>query len=172
MADRHFPDDVDYVLIVEDDARTAKIIDDLLRQDGIASRNARTGNLALAAVKGAVPRLVVLDLGLPGLYGTSVAVTLRTKLPQLDFIVISALPKHAVAQDAWNIGAVNYFTKPFDCEQLLSAVRRVLASPRRVPARPGLSRSSTPPPSQRAPGRRNPLASPKGRGADLASIVA
>jgi len=83
-------------------------------------------------VERALPRLVILDLGLPGLYGTSLAITLRAEFPGLPFIVVSALQADAVAQDAWSIGAAAYLTKPFDCDELLATVRRVLAASRRI----------------------------------------
>jgi DNA-binding response OmpR family regulator len=48
---------------------------------------------------------------------------------------VSGLPDHAVAQDPWSIGAASYVTKPFDCDGLVSTVRRVLSRPRRLPIR-------------------------------------
>jgi DNA-binding response OmpR family regulator len=133
-----------YILIVEDDAAIASVLQMLLSDAGLVAEVAHTGQQALATVERECPKLVLLDLGLPGLYGTSLAVTLRMRWPSLPFIVISALPDLAVAQDAWSIGAAAYFTKPFDVDDLTATVRRILSSPFWTPARRTSSRAARP----------------------------
>lgn len=133
-----------YVLVVEDDAPTATLIQTLFADRGIPSLVARTGRVALAAIERSLPRLMLLDLGLPGLYGTSLAVTVKTKHPQIDFIVVSGLQVDVVARDAWSIGAAAYLTKPFDCDQLVSVVERTLSAPRRASVRTGDARRPRP----------------------------
>jgi len=115
-----------WVLVVEDDDAVANLLDTLLSELGCAVRVARTGHQALEMAAGDAPSLVILDLGLPGLYGTSVGVTLRHMHPKLPLIIVSALPDSAVAQDAWSVGAQAYFTKPFDCDQLLAKARELI----------------------------------------------
>ncbi|HEX6510883.1 MAG TPA: response regulator transcription factor [Chloroflexota bacterium] len=120
-----------YVLVVEDDAAIRHLLAAIIQGMGLQARLAATGNQALALATEEPPALVVLDLGLPGLYGTSVGVILRKSLPKLPIIIVSALPKDAVVQDAWNFGANAYFTKPFDTAELASAIQRLL--PRSIP---------------------------------------
>jgi len=69
-----------------------------------------------------LPGAVVLDLNLPALYGTSVAVALRTQYRELAFILVSGVPEEVLAAEAEQIGAFAYFSKPFDCEALVRSV--------------------------------------------------
>jgi len=120
------------VLIVEDDGAIAELLETVLQAAGFRTRVAGSGHQALAAIERRRPGLVLLDLGLPGLYGASLAVALRMRWPGLSFIIVSALHPAVVAEDAWKIGAAAYFTKPFDCCELVALVQRVLAAPRRI----------------------------------------
>ncbi len=102
-------------------------------------RLVRTSFEALTVAEEQLPRLVLLDLGLPGLSGTSLAATLPIRWPGLPLVIVSALPKQTVARDASASGAAAYFTKPFDCDEVVEGVRRALASPRQIPLRTSTS---------------------------------
>jgi two-component system KDP operon response regulator KdpE len=115
-----------HVLIVEDDPAIAGLMATLLEEVQVPAEVARTGNQALASVRARPPRLMILDLGLPGLYGTSVAVALRRERPALPIVVVSAAPTRTVAEDAWSIGARRFLTKPFECDEFVDLVRQEL----------------------------------------------
>ena len=115
------------VMVVEDDEAIARLIQAVLADiDGANVEMCRTGHEALARAADVQPDLVLLDLGLPGLYGTSVALALRQTNRHLPIIVISALPGHTVAEDAWTIQAQAYLTKPFEPQVLADLVRQYL----------------------------------------------
>lgn len=124
----------DYVLVVEDDQCIGQLLVDVLAECGLPARVARTGHQALIEADAEQPSLVLLDLGLPGLYGTSVAVILRRHWPKLPIIIMSALSVQAVSRDAWSIGAAAYFTKPFDCWAVVGKVQELLAGRTGSPA--------------------------------------
>lgn len=115
------------IMVVEDDEAIARLIHEVISEIPNARvEMCRTGHEALARAPEIQPDLVLLDLGLPGLYGTSVAVALRRTNRQLPIIVISALPGHTVAEDAWTIQAQAYLTKPFEPQALHDLVRQHL----------------------------------------------
>ena len=116
-----------HVLVIEDDEAIARFVASAIVDLGLSVAVARTGHQGLEMAAQRPPNLVVLDLGLPGLYGTTLGITLRASQPGLPIIVMSALPRHAVAADAWMIGAHTYLTKPFDVDALETAVRSALA---------------------------------------------
>lgn len=120
-------------LVIEDDAGIVELFEHLLREEGLRAVISRSGHNALELAERHRPSLVLLDLGLPGIYGTSVAIALKTRFPGLPIIVVSALRDQTVAQDAWVSGAFAYFTKPFDIEQFLGTVRRALRERPMVP---------------------------------------
>ena len=114
------------VLVIEDDEAIALLIQTILQEAGLMVDTARTGHEALELAAATTPDLVVLDLGLPGLYGTSVAVALRQAYRKLPIIVVSALPDRTVAEDAWGIQAQGYLTKPFEPDALERLVLRYI----------------------------------------------
>jgi len=115
------------ILVVEDDEAIAQLISQILAEEDVRVETARTGHEAMELARASQPDLVVLDLGLPGLYGTSVATALRQAYRKLPIIVVSALPPHTVSEDAWAIQAQAYLTKPFEPDHLQELVRRYLA---------------------------------------------
>jgi DNA-binding response OmpR family regulator len=112
------------VLVVEDDAAIGTLLRVLLEGDGLRVDVARTGHQAMELAAEREPVVTIVDIGLPGLNGATVAVGLRCRYRRLPIIVVSALPEPAVAQTARECEATAYFTKPFETEALLAAVRR------------------------------------------------
>jgi len=121
------------VLVVEDDQPISELMQTVLEGMGLSVDVAPDGRRALELAKRNRPALVVLDLGLPGMYGKTVAANLRRQYRNLPVMVVSALSSSAVAEDAWEIGAFTYMTKPFELDAFTAAVQRGLSlNPRGV----------------------------------------
>ena len=135
MATRTGDGDSPRVLIVEDDAAISDLMAAVLRDMGLTCDVAATGSRALELAALKRPTLVVLDLGLPEMYGKTVAGRLKLRYPNLPMMIVSALSSSAVAQDAWEIGAFTYITKPFELDAFSAAVRRGLKLGQRAAAR-------------------------------------
>lgn len=114
------------VLLVEDDQSIRELLEVVLQGMGLFVDAASNGTLAIELAKQHRPSLVVLDLGLPGMYGKTVAARLRQHYQNLPVMVVSALSSSAVAEDAWEIGAFTYITKPFELDAFTNAVERGL----------------------------------------------
>jgi len=114
------------VLLVEDDEAISSLMQMVLGEMGLFVDVAANGPTALELAERNRPALVVLDLGLPEMYGKTVAAHLRQLHQNLPVMVVSALSASAVAKDAWEIGAFTYMTKPFELEAFTAAVRRGL----------------------------------------------
>ena len=114
------------VLLVEDDPAISELLQTVLAGMGLAVDVAASGSRALELAEKHRPSLVVLDLGLPEMYGKTVAVSLRRRYQNLPVMVVSALPATAVAEDAWQMGAFTYMTKPFELDAFTAAVERGL----------------------------------------------
>jgi DNA-binding response OmpR family regulator len=115
-------------LVVEDDDPIAELVESVLTEEGLTVVRSRTGHEAMQASERFRPDIVLLDLGLPGVYGTSIASALKARWRDLPILVVSALSDETVARDAAECGAAAYLTKPFELEQLTEAVRRLLAT--------------------------------------------
>jgi DNA-binding response OmpR family regulator len=115
------------VLLVEDDPAIVELMQLVLADEGLTVEVARSGTLALELARRHRPQVAVLDLGLPEMYGKTLGRNLHQLYPDLPLLVVSALPSNAVAQDAWEMGAFSYITKPFELDAFSAAVKRGLS---------------------------------------------
>jgi DNA-binding NarL/FixJ family response regulator len=122
------------ILLVEDHALVRDGLKRLLATLGETEiLEASDGRDALALIRAAPPDLVILDLNLPGLGGLE----LLRRMIQLGAGPILVLTMHAeplYAKRALEAGAAGYLTKNASPDELLTAVRRVLAGGRYVEA--------------------------------------
>ena len=115
------------MLVVDDDAAIRKMLQWALEDEGFLVEVAADGPQALEALAHRRPSLMILDIGLPGLSGYEVADAVRAQVgADMPIVVITADGR--AAMKARRVGAVAYFHKPFDIDDLMSAVRRSLGS--------------------------------------------
>ena len=74
--------------------------------------------------------LVLLDVLMPGMGGLALLERLRAILPDVPVVLVTALDEARPAVAAMKLGAFDYLTKPFDPDELLTAVQRALAARR------------------------------------------
>ena len=76
--------------------------------------------------------IVLLDLNMPGRGGLDVLQDLKTLYPKMPVLIISAFPEQDYALRAFKLGAAGYISKQGASDELLAAVRKVLAGGRYV----------------------------------------
>lgn len=118
------------VLVVEDENAQRRIIADILRREGFQVGEAASGETALEALEARAPDLVLSDWKLPGISGGELLARVRSGGPRPAFIVMTAYGSITHALDAIRNGADDYLAKPFERDELLIAVRRVLRTTR------------------------------------------
>jgi DNA-binding NarL/FixJ family response regulator len=118
----------DRILIVEDDASLRELLATLLQQAGYTTVEAASGEEALELSRQDSPKLVLLDVNLPGTSGYAVCNELRQTLgQQLPIIFLSGERTESFDRVAGLlIGADDYMTKPFDQDELIARVSRML----------------------------------------------
>jgi DNA-binding NarL/FixJ family response regulator len=116
------------ILIVDDDPSLRRLVATLLQRAGYKTVEAESGEEGLELVRRDPPRLVLLDINLPGTSGYSVCNELRQMLGhQLPIIFVSGERTESFDRVAGLlIGADDYITKPFDADELLARVSRML----------------------------------------------
>ena len=122
------------ILIIEDDAIMREALAEWLEGAGYCVRKAADGTAGLAAVKFAVPTLVVTDIHMPGTSGAMVIAELKQRYPEIPVIAISCLfnSGHGIDADAAiALGAARALAKPFKRGELLRVVAALLESPAR-----------------------------------------
>ena len=113
------------ILAVDDTPSSLRLLSDLLIAEGYKVRSAIDGELALSAAIAQPPELILLDANMPGLDGFEVCRRLKRepRLRDIPVIFVSALSETEDKLKGFDIGAVDYVTKPFQREELLARVR-------------------------------------------------
>jgi two-component system response regulator PrrA len=119
------------VLLVEDDQPTADALRRYLQLDRFAVLVAGTGEQALALVDGDRPDALVLDVGLPGIDGITVARTLRGRGHHVPILIHSAQGELDDRLSGLAAGADDYLVKPFASAEVSARLNALL---RRLPA--------------------------------------
>ncbi len=116
------------ILVVEDEEDIQELIRYNLSQEGYHSVVVDSGEEALAEVLRNPPRLILLDLMLPGMSGLEVCKTLKTnpKTLAIPIIMVTARSEESDIIVGLELGAEDYITKPFSPKVLLARVRACL----------------------------------------------
>ena len=121
------------VLVVDDDEKVLKRLNDHLRDAGFRVATASSGDEALSAIQAGSLDLVVLDVYLPTrkkgdvetLDGIEVLRRIRAQ-GNVPVMMLSATSVGAVKVMALSLGADDYMTKPFDMEELTARIHAIL----------------------------------------------
>jgi DNA-binding response OmpR family regulator len=113
------------VLVVDDEANIADLVELYLARDGYRVVKAHTGQAALDAAGEHRPRLVVLDVGLPDFDGLEACRRLR-QTTQVPVIFLTARDSEVDRVLGLELGADDYVTKPFSPAELVARVKAVL----------------------------------------------
>ncbi|OUL36341.1 hybrid sensor histidine kinase/response regulator [Nostoc sp. T09] len=113
------------VLIVDDNPANLGVLSDALDQAGLEVWVAKSGKVALERVTYALPELILLDVMMPEMDGFETCRQLKANPATKDIPVIfmTALSDTANKVEGFEVGAVDYITKPFQQEEVLSRVK-------------------------------------------------
>jgi CheY-like chemotaxis protein len=118
------------ILIVDDNPTNLKLARIVLTDEGYDVRTAADAEQALELLETFEPRLVLMDLQLPGMDGLALTAKLKSD-PRHRQLVIIALTAYAMKGDADKAraaGCDDYITKPIEIEGLLASVARWLVT--------------------------------------------
>ena len=117
------------ILIVDDTPANLNVLSAILGKRGYRVRPAINGALALKAAQKAAPDLILLDVQMPEMDGYQVCRQLKGDAQTRDIpvIFISALDDVLDKVEAFQVGGVDYITKPFQIEEVLARVENQLA---------------------------------------------
>lgn len=117
------------ILIVDDNAQNLKLVRVLMASEGYEVRSAVDAEDALELLETFTPRLILMDLQLPGMDGLELTRRLKAD-PERQAICIVALTAYAMKGDevkALAAGCDGYVAKPIDVEELPRIVQQHLA---------------------------------------------
>jgi two-component system NtrC family response regulator len=113
------------VMVVDDDARVREAVAEVLQRDYDVVTV--TGGIeALLMLRQRPVAVVILDVVMPEMDGLATLKRAREINPSLGVVMVTAADNARMARDAIKLGATDYLTKPFSCEELRAAVRSAL----------------------------------------------
>lgn len=112
------------ILIVEDNDELAEVLLDFLVAEGYEAEIAGNGYEALELFSAHSPRLVILDIMLPGMDGFTVCTEIR-RLSDVPVIIVSARGEKTDMLDGLGLGADDYIEKPYDIDILLAKINGI-----------------------------------------------
>ena len=115
------------ILIVEDDELMIKILKFILNKEGYQLSIIKDGLSAIEQIPAINPDMVITDLLLPYKSGLEVIRFVKEKFKKTPIIVLSSLgeEEHSVSE-AFKLGADDFFAKPFNPNELILRVKRLL----------------------------------------------
>ncbi|WP_138203244.1 response regulator [Haloimpatiens lingqiaonensis] len=116
------------ILVVDDEEHIRELIKFNLEKNGYKVECAVDGNEALEYVKNNIPKLILLDLMLPGIDGYDVCKKIRgdKNTSNIPIIMITAKGEEIDKILGLELGADDYITKPFSVRELIARVKAIL----------------------------------------------
>jgi CheY-like chemotaxis protein/tRNA A-37 threonylcarbamoyl transferase component Bud32 len=114
------------IMAVDDEQDLVQLLQDLVESEGHTFVSVTTGRDAIAEFDKEKPDLVLLDLMLPDISGMRVCDKIRS-VSNTPIIILSALRDKSRIVEAYERGANDYLSKPFEAEELLAKIKVQLA---------------------------------------------
>lgn len=114
------------IYVIDDDEAVRELLEFLLKTAGITVRGFNSAKPFLDVLSGIDFGCVITDVRMPEISGIDLLRRVKETKPELPVIVITGHGDIALAVEAMKIGAVDFLEKPFDDDQLLTAVKSAL----------------------------------------------
>jgi DNA-binding response OmpR family regulator len=114
-----------HVLLVEDEPSVGELVRAYLARDGWIVIWVRSGEEALAELDRHAIRIVILDIGLPGMDGFAVCHEMRGR-SRVPILMLTARDEEADRVVGLEVGADDYLTKPFSPRELVARIKAIL----------------------------------------------
>ena len=113
------------ILLVDDDPSLLAVVSRRLNREGYRVQTASSGPIALKQLNESWPALAIVDLMMPGMDGFELCRRIKL-LADLPILVLSAVDASEAKVSALELYAEDYVTKPFDADELVARVQRIL----------------------------------------------
>lgn len=116
------------ILIVEDEKEIADPIQALLHLSGYETVLSMDGRDAVEKAREVVPDIILLDVMLPRLNGLDACKIIKEdpRLKQVPVIMLTGLNQLGDAEKAFEMGASDYLSKPFDVDRLIAKIKKLV----------------------------------------------
>jgi two-component system nitrogen regulation response regulator GlnG len=114
------------IWIVDDDESIRWVLEKALARENLATKSFANARDAIAALEFETPQVLVSDIRMPGDSGLDLLQLVKSRLPGLPVIIITAFSDLDSAVAAFQGGAFEYLAKPFDIDKAVELIRRAL----------------------------------------------
>ena len=114
------------VWVVDDDVSIRWVLERALNDVGLSVRQFRSGDEAMGVFDHELPNLVMTDIKIPGRSSLEFLEILGGRFPEVPVIVMTAYTDLDNAVSAYGSGTFEYLPKPFDLDEAMALVKRVL----------------------------------------------
>lgn len=114
------------ILIVDDEQSYRQLLTLVFEEQGNTIRTAMNGRQALELLDAEPADVIISDVKMPDMDGIEMLRAVRSTLPDLGVILMTAFASVETAREAFKLGADDFIQKPFDVEELKLIVRKTL----------------------------------------------
>lgn len=120
--------DMAIVLIVDDDAETTTLLENIIRMGGHEPHSVNESKHALKAVENIMPELILLDIMMAEVNGIALCKLIKSDpmIMHIPVVMISALSDEGTKRDAFNAGANDFIKKPIHPKSFLKQIEKTL----------------------------------------------
>ena len=121
------------ILIAEDDVSMVKILEFILKKEGYQVTSCKDGLSAIEKIPVLIPDLIITDIMLPFRSGLEIIGYAKEYFENTPVIVVSSLgEEETTVIEAFNLGADDFVSKPFNPNELLLRVKRLFAKRKHI----------------------------------------
>lgn len=117
------------LLIVDDQYGIRLLLHEIFKKEGYEVFQAANGFQAIDIVIKDCPDLVILDMKIPGMDGVEILKRIKEINKEIKVILMTAYGELDIIEEAKKLGALRYFPKPFDIDEIKKVVREHTAQP-------------------------------------------
>jgi len=116
------------VLLVDDEEEFVTTLAERLELRGIQAQAVTDGEIALQMIETDPPRVVILDVMMPGLGGLEVLKRIKAQHPQIAVILLTGRGSTKEGIEGMQLGAFDYLMKPINIEELIKKMQEAIKS--------------------------------------------
>lgn len=114
------------ILLADDEQVLLKAIEFRLQKDGYEVKTVKNGQEAMDELANNNYSMVISDLMMPGIGGMELLQHIKSNYPELPVLLLTGLKSEDIVIQAFDIGAEDFMTKPFNPKELSIRVKRLL----------------------------------------------
>jgi len=120
------------VLVVDDDERILRVLNDMLIPNGYDVVLAKNGTEAIEITRKELPDIILMDLMMPVMDGVTATTEIHKKWPNINIIALTSFKEKEMVEGALKAGAMSYLLKNISAAELITAIRGAVSGQSRL----------------------------------------